>query len=96
MTNAWFIGRTESKCVSALPANSGRFRMFCAMNFSVYFERFMYEPSLAGSESRNMSCSVRTNEKWLYASLSLMPLGALGWLVSTMKMLLPCPWLPVP
>ena len=64
------------------------------MNFSVYFERFMYEPSLAGSASRNMSCSVRTNEKWLYASLSEMPLGALGWLVSTTKMLWPWPWLP--
>ena len=36
-----------------------------------------------------MSCSVRTNEKWLYASLSLMPFGALGWLVITAKMLLP-------
>ena len=95
ITNAWFIGRTESKCVSALPANSGRFRMFCAMNFSVYFERFMYDASFAGSASANMSCSVRTNEKWLYASLSTMPFGAAAWLVSTPKTLLPWPWLPL-
>src|SRR6516164_2185902 len=88
------MGRTESKCVSALPAYSGRFRMFWAMNFSVYFERFMYEPSLVGSESRNMSCSVRTNEKWLYTSLSWIPLGAFGWLVRMPNTLLPWPLLP--
>ncbi len=35
------------------------------MKCSVYFERFMYDPSTAGSARPNMSWKVRTSEKWL-------------------------------